>query len=59
MFIKAIAKGNNNFINYLKDNLISISNFNLSANMVYSKFYYTAKDVQGIIQAKLYTPYPL
>ncbi|KAF2196386.1 nucleolar essential protein 1 [Delitschia confertaspora ATCC 74209] len=49
VFIGAMAKGNDDFADHLKDDSISISNFNLSASVACSKFCHAAEDVWGII----------
>jgi rRNA small subunit pseudouridine methyltransferase Nep1 len=49
VFIGAMAKGNDDFADSIKDDAISISNFNLSASVACSKFCHAAEDVWGII----------
>lgn len=49
VFIGAMAKGNDDFADHLKDDSISISNFNLSASVTCSKFCHAAEDVWGVI----------
>lgn len=49
VFIGAMAKGNDDFADKIKDDAISISNFNLSASVACSKFCHAAEDIWGII----------
>lgn len=49
VFIGAMAKGNDDFADSIKDDSISISNFNLSASVACSKFCHAAEDIWGII----------
>jgi rRNA small subunit pseudouridine methyltransferase Nep1 len=48
VFVGAMAKGNDDFADHLKDDSIAISNFNLSASVACSKFCHAAEDVWGI-----------
>ena len=49
MFVGAMAKGNDDFADGIKDDSIAISQFNLSASVACSKFCHAAEDVWGII----------
>ena len=49
VFIGAIAKGVDNFADDIKDDAISISNFNLSASVACSKLCHAAEDVWDIV----------
>ncbi|KAF2500501.1 nucleolar essential protein 1 [Lophium mytilinum] len=49
VFIGAMAKGNDDFADHIKDDAIGISNFNLSASVACSKFCHAAEDVWNII----------
>jgi rRNA small subunit pseudouridine methyltransferase Nep1 len=48
VFVGAMAKGNDDFADHLKDDSIAISNYNLSASVACSKFCHAAEDVWGI-----------
>jgi rRNA small subunit pseudouridine methyltransferase Nep1 len=48
VFVGAMAKGNDDFADHLKDDSIAISNFNLSASVACSKFCHAAEDVWNI-----------
>ncbi|KZM23384.1 rRNA small subunit pseudouridine methyltransferase Nep1 [Ascochyta rabiei] len=48
VFVGAMAKGNDDFADAIKDDSIGISNFNLSASVACSKFCHAAEDVWGI-----------
>ncbi|CAI6338854.1 unnamed protein product [Periconia digitata] len=48
VFIGAMAKGNDDFADKIKDDTIAISQFNLSASVACSKFCHAAEDVWGI-----------
>ncbi|KAF1938040.1 nucleolar essential protein [Clathrospora elynae] len=48
VFVGAMAKGNDDFADHLKDDSIAISQFNLSASVACSKFCHAAEDVWGI-----------
>lgn len=49
VFIGAMAKGSDDFADSIKDDAISISNFNLSASVACSKFCHAAEDAWNII----------
>lgn len=49
VFIGAMAKGNDDFADKIKDDSIAISQFNLSASVACSKFCHAAEDVWSII----------
>ncbi|KAF2685677.1 Nep1-domain-containing protein [Lentithecium fluviatile CBS 122367] len=49
VFIGAMAKGNDDFADKIKDDSIAISQFNLSASVACSKFCHAAEDVWNII----------
>jgi len=49
VFVGAMAKGSDNFADEFKDDVISISNFSLSASVACSKFCHAAEDVWDII----------
>jgi len=49
VFVGAMARGNDDFADAIKDESISISNFSLSASVACSKFCHAAEDVWGII----------
>ena len=48
VFVGAMAKGNDDFADHIKDDSIAISNFNLSASVACSKFCHAAEDVWNI-----------
>jgi len=48
VFVGAMAKGNDDFADHIKDDSIAISKFNLSASVACSKFCHAAEDVWGI-----------
>jgi rRNA small subunit pseudouridine methyltransferase Nep1 len=48
VFVGAMAKGNDDFADSIKDDSIAISQFNLSASVACSKFCHAAEDVWGI-----------
>lgn len=48
VFVGAMAKGNDDFADHIKDDSIAISQFNLSASVACSKFCHAAEDVWGI-----------
>ena len=49
VFVGAMAKGRDDFADEIKDDSISISNFNLSASVACSKFCHAAEEVWDII----------
>ncbi|CAN9091573.1 unnamed protein product [Alternaria alternata] len=48
VFVGAMAKGNDDFADHIKDDSIAISQFNLSASVACSKFCHAAEDVWNI-----------
>ena len=49
VFVGAMAKGKDDFADEFKDDMISISNYSLSASVACSKFCHAAEDVWDII----------
>ena len=49
VFVGAMAKGEDDFADNIKDDAISISNFSLSASVACGKFCNAAEDIWGII----------
>jgi rRNA small subunit pseudouridine methyltransferase Nep1 len=49
VFVGAMAKGNDDFADSIKDDMISISNYSLSASVACSKFCHAAEDVWDIV----------
>lgn len=49
VFVGAMAKGNDDFADHIKDDTISISSFSLSASVACGKFCNAAEDVWNVI----------